>query len=108
MKPYRTALILAATVGLAACEGENKGADQRTAVGEILPGSVSDAMPPYDSLRSQPPLAPNTGSAGTGRSKGEEGSGDTPDATASDGVGEGDAAAPAEPAGVPTPETKAE
>jgi hypothetical protein len=52
------ALILLA--GLSAC-GEKKAVkndDQRTASGQILPGSISDAMIPYDALTSQPPVAP--------------------------------------------------
>jgi hypothetical protein len=55
----RLALILGLTAALAACGGaEKKGKDQRTAAGEILPGSISDSMLPYDTVRSQPPLAP--------------------------------------------------
>lgn len=60
MPALRLALILAVPFALAACGGgsDKKGKDQRTAAGEILPGSVSDAMLPYDTVRSQPPLAP--------------------------------------------------
>ena len=35
-----------------------------TAVGEVLPGSVSDAMLPVDTVRSQPPLAPKVEPSG--------------------------------------------
>ena len=84
MKPCHAAPILAAALGLAACQGENKGEDQRTAVGEILPGSASDAMVPYDSLRSQPPLAPQTRSAGSDKDEADEAE-DAPDPTATDG-----------------------
>ncbi len=46
------------SLALAACGSEQKTAQKGTAEGEILPGSASDAMLPYDTLRSQPPLAP--------------------------------------------------
>lgn len=67
MPPLRLALILIAPLALAACGSgaDKKQKDQRTAAGEILPGSVSDAMLPYDTVRSQPPLAPKeTGKPG--------------------------------------------
>jgi hypothetical protein len=60
---------------LAGCNGEKKKAeDQRTAVGQILPASVSDSMLPYDTLRSQPPLAPQT-EGGAAKSKARDESG---------------------------------
>lgn len=105
MKRFRTVLILAFALGLAACEGENSGADQRTAVGQILPGSASDAMIPYDSLRSQPPLAPQTGAAGTGAAKGGDQGRNAP-ASAPDASDA--AAAPAETPSSETPEPAAE
>jgi hypothetical protein len=49
---------------LFACQAEQKPAEKGTVAGEILPGSVSDAMLPYDTVRSQPPLAPQTEAAG--------------------------------------------
>ena len=55
-------LLVAAAAGLltlAACQDKSrKPAGPGTAQGEVLPGSVSDAMLPLDTLRSQPPLAP--------------------------------------------------
>lgn len=48
----------ALAVALTACSGEKKASQQGTAAGEILPASASDAMLPYDTVRSQPPLAP--------------------------------------------------
>jgi hypothetical protein len=110
MKLCRTALLFAVALGLAACKGENKGSDQRTAVGEILPGSASDAMVPYDSLRSQPPLAPSTGSAATGKDKDKgkgkgRGEGGAPEAQATDADA---ATVPAEPSPTPTPESPGE
>lgn len=104
MKPCPTVLIFAVALGLTACKGENKGADERTAVGEILPGSASDAMLPYDSLRSQPPLAPPTGPAGTSKGKGD-GAEDAPDAVATEGDSD---PAPAETAAAPASEPPAE
>jgi hypothetical protein len=54
----RIACIAALSLALAACQGEKKAARQDAGGGEILPGSTSDAMLPYDTVRSQPPLAP--------------------------------------------------
>jgi hypothetical protein len=50
--------LAALPLALAACKGEKKPAEARTAQGEILPGSASDAMLPLDTVRSQAPLAP--------------------------------------------------
>lgn len=60
MTALRLVLILLAPLALSACGSgtDKKQKDQRTAAGEILPGSASDAMLPYDTVRSQPPLAP--------------------------------------------------
>lgn len=63
MTGYHRTLILAAIVfALTACQGEPSSAG-KTAGGEILPGSASDAMLPLDTVRSQPPLAPRTEAA---------------------------------------------
>ena len=64
MKPLRQrelrlACLFLAPLALAACKGE-KPAETGTAQGEVLPASVSDAMLPLDTVRSQPPLAPQT------------------------------------------------
>ena len=56
----RTACTCALLLALAACHHEGKGSDQRTASGEVLAGSLSDSMIPYESLKSQPPLAPRS------------------------------------------------
>jgi hypothetical protein len=59
MPILRLAALVALPLALAACgSNEKKAKDQRTAAGEILPGSISDSMLPYDTVRSQPPLAP--------------------------------------------------
>ncbi len=49
-------LMLPVLCVLGACHG--KAADQRSAAGEVLSGSASDAMLPYDALTSAPPRAP--------------------------------------------------
>ena len=66
MKPdlRRPALLLA--LALAGCGGSDDNA-RATAPGEVLPGSASDAMLPLDTLRSQPPLAPEAAASGTAR-----------------------------------------
>lgn len=93
----RLALFLAAPLALVGCgDGEKKAKDQRTATGEILPGSISDAMLPYDKVRSQPPLAPKeSGKPGAAKSSepSDEGSGE-PQADPADPQ----PVAPAEPA----------
>ena len=58
--PMLLALLLTACGGDKAKKAEGAG----TAQGEVLPGSVSDAMIPLDSVKSQAPLAPKTESSG--------------------------------------------
>ncbi len=60
----RSLLCLAVTLALGACDKPAENATGGTAGGEILPGSTSDAMLPLDSLRSQPPLAPQSAASG--------------------------------------------
>jgi len=57
MPPIRLAA-LASLALLAACNGSGeKGPERKTAAGEVLGGSISDAMLPLDTVRSQsPPL----------------------------------------------------
>jgi hypothetical protein len=52
----RSGAVLLLVLALAACGSGNSPA-QDAAGGEVLQGSVSDAMLPLDSVRSQPPLA---------------------------------------------------
>ena len=60
------ALTLCAGMALAGCqEKKQTGSSHATAIGEVLPGSVSDAMLPVDTVRSQPPLAPKVEASGT-------------------------------------------
>lgn len=52
-------LTLAAAAALTACHGKpDKEEDQRTAEGEVLSTSVSDAMLPVEAPTSTPPAAP--------------------------------------------------
>ncbi|WP_309751915.1 hypothetical protein [Novosphingobium sp.] len=53
-------------LALGACKGEEKKAAGGTASGEVLPGSVSDAMLPLDTVKSQAPLAPKVEGADKG------------------------------------------
>ena len=61
--------LFAAGLALAALSGCDRGKDERTqAAGEILEGTVSDAMIKTDQIRSEAPLAPRkAGTAGTAR-----------------------------------------
>lgn len=52
-----TALTLACAVTLALGGCEDKAPDEKAAGGELLPRSTTDDMLPYDTVRSQPPLA---------------------------------------------------
>lgn len=84
-------LILAALIAplaLMAC-GDKKPAAQAQAVGEILPGSASDAMLPIDMATSQPPLAPKVE-----KSSGKSGDGDAADTEGAADPAEAPAAAP--------------
>lgn len=61
MRSVMTMACLALALG--ACKGEEKKAVGGTASGEVLPGSVSDAMLPLDTVKSQAPLAPKVESS---------------------------------------------
>ncbi len=53
----RSCVMLILTAALGAChEGQKAGHGEVS--GQILPGSVSDAMLPYDTVKSKAPLAP--------------------------------------------------
>ena len=55
MTETRLILALAPVALLAACGGDATD-DERAASGEVLEGSISDAMLPLDRVRSEPPL----------------------------------------------------
>jgi hypothetical protein len=46
---------------LTGCGSQETQAPKGSAIGEVLPGSASDAMLPYDTATSAPPLAPDQG-----------------------------------------------
>jgi len=56
MTVKRLVLLLPALAQLAACGGADPADDSRSASGEVLEGTISDAMLPVDSVRSEPPL----------------------------------------------------
>lgn len=56
MTRTRLLLPLATAALLAGCGEEPASDDGRAASGEVLEGTISDAMLPLDTLRSQPPL----------------------------------------------------
>jgi hypothetical protein len=91
--PVLTLLPLA--LMLAACGGAKKDEGAGTAAGEILPGSVSDAMLPLDTVRSQAPLAPKVESTGAADAT-------EADAAASDAAPAAEAPAAEAPAAAPT------
>jgi hypothetical protein len=66
MKPSLACLIPAclALMVLAGCDKAKQAPTRNSAAGEILEGSVSDAMLPLDTVRSQAPLAPRSESSG--------------------------------------------
>ncbi|MBU6268045.1 MAG: hypothetical protein KGN34_10920 [Sphingomonadales bacterium] len=95
MKPSRIlALAALSTLALAACHKGAKSNDQRTASGQVLEGSISDAMIPYESLKSKPPLAPRAATRGAVTAA-------AGDAAAPDAATGGDA--PADPAPAASP-----
>jgi len=102
----RPILVLPALALLAACGGEASD-DGRAASGEVLEGTISDAMLPIDRVRSEPPLedpaafakarSAADGASAAGTPEGEEG-----EATE---TGEAESAEPAgEPAAGPEAE----
>lgn len=63
MKPAPLLCLIALGVATAACNSKAAKSGEAEAAGDVLPGSASDAMLPYDTVRSQPPLAPQTEAA---------------------------------------------
>ena len=66
-------VILGLALAVAGCGGKKapKAEDQRTASGQILPGTISDAMIAYDALSSTPPMAPRAAAAAVVAQSGE-------------------------------------
>lgn len=107
LRPIPVCLALALLVALPGCSGEKKQPVKGMAAGEVLQGSVSDAMLPIDQVRSQAPLAPRTEGDGSKRGGGDAGDkaddGNAPsgDAPADQAAG---AASTAPPAATPSAE----
>lgn len=80
---------LAALTLLSACGGQTSTDDGRSASGEVIEGTASDAMLPIDQVRSQAPFAPpeRTGAA-TGGATAQPGD-ETPAAEAAEAAPEG-------------------
>jgi hypothetical protein len=83
-----TVVVLALSLTGCGWFGGDKAAQGGTAQGEVLPGSVSDAMIPIDQIKSQAPLAPKSEGGGE-KADGKAAAKDKPKAAS--------AAAPAEP-----------
>ncbi len=69
LRPVMIALL--AGLALAGCQEKKQAPAKGTAGGEVLPGTVSDAMLPIDTVRSQPPLAPKSEPSGAKSGKAE-------------------------------------
>lgn len=94
----RNAIVLGCLVlALAACKGDEKKPVGGNASGEILPGSVSDAMLPLDTVTSQAPLAPKAETS-------EKGDTTKPGRPAADPKPKPSESTPAEPADPPAAE----
>jgi hypothetical protein len=73
---------------LAGCNDDPASDDERTASGQVLEGSASDAMLPLDQVKSTPPLAKSTGS-GDGED-GDDDAAEDPAAALDSGEGPGE------------------
>jgi hypothetical protein len=96
----RSLALLIPLVLLAACNKTAKN-DERSASGEVLQGTISDAMLPVDKLKSEPPLLAPSERAKTPEGVDDETSGE-PDAADATSGEPGEAATPA-PAASATP-----
>ena len=66
MLPIRLAALASLSL-LAACNGSGeKGPERKTAAGEVLGGSISDAMLPLDTVQSQSPPLRESAAASSG------------------------------------------
>ena len=104
----RLAIAATAVALLAACgEEPSSSEDSRAATGEVLEGTISDAMLPVDQVRSQPPLvAPRARSTGADDADEAE-AGEGPGA-AEDGTAPAEIVAPAGLSATPAVEPPAE
>ena len=101
MKTAVLICVLALGLTTGACKDKKAAPGEAAPSGEVLPGSVSDAMLPYDTVRSQPPLAPQTESAPKPGTKGAASE------AAEAGTAASEAAAPAAEAPKPQAEASA-
>lgn len=92
----RLFLTLSTALALAACTGESKKETGGKADGEILPASVSDAMLPRDTVRSQAPLVPKVDSGEGGEDKPDANPDEPGQAESASELAPAEAAAPAE------------
>jgi hypothetical protein len=99
MKTAVLICVAALAVATGACKDKKAAPGEAAPSGDVLPGSASDAMLPYDTVRSQPPLAPQTESAARPGAKG------VASEAAEAGAAASEAAAPA--AETPKPEASA-
>lgn len=95
----RSFILLAPLVALAACNNSGPENDKRSATGEVLQGTTTDAMIPLGHLTSHPPLLPASKTATTPEQAADQDDGDTSAVNASSGA-PGEAATPA-PTGTP-------
>ncbi len=100
----RLCLLIAPAALLASCGDKQAPAndDGRSSSGEVLEGTISDAMLPVDTVRSQPPLlkiAPTSAASGAAADaqgdEAEEGEAETAPDAAATAPGDGAPAAPA-------------
>lgn len=103
MPVFRMLTTTMALAALGACDRDQPAATRASAEGEILEGSVSDAMLPLDTVRSQPPLAPRSEASGTADTK--DRSRDAAGAERERDSGPGEPVEP--PADAPAPEEEA-
>lgn len=70
MTRFAPLALTVAALALSACGSDaRKDAGSGKAEGEVLPGSASDAMLPFDTVKSQAPLAPKTESSAGSEAK---------------------------------------
>jgi hypothetical protein len=98
MTDKRMILILLPLALLAACKDEVADDTGRAASGEVLEGTISDAMLPLDRVTSEPPLEDPEAFA-----KAQEKAADGPDAAATPAAEAESTAAEGEPAAEPAP-----